>query len=112
MNCQPSRGQAGSCPTPSVQEYFLESQPQSIVLTQGLNGEPLRFPLHVFYCSVALQRGSPVNRGIQRITSSAAAKPWAGPVVVLKFNGSRRQNYTDATTNDLPALSAYFLTFK
>lgn len=115
VNCQMSRKpQVGSCPMPLISEFFPDSggQPQAIVLTQGLNGEPLRFPLHIFYCPVSLQRGTPINRAIHRITSGAAARPWPGPVVVLKFNGSRRQSYSDASTNDLPALSAYFLAFK
>lgn len=103
---------AGTCPTPLISEYFPDGPPQSIVLTQGLNGEPLRFPLHIFYCPVALQRNTPVNRAIYRITSGAAPRAWPGPVLVLKFNGSRRQSYSDASTNDLPALSAYFLAFK
>ncbi|PSS36942.1 hypothetical protein PHLCEN_2v1218 [Hermanssonia centrifuga] len=102
----------GICPTPLVQNYFAESVPNTIILTQGLNGEALRYPLHIWYCPIALQRGSPVNRGINRITSSAAGKPWCGPVIVLKFNGSRRHGYTDAGSNDLPALSAYFLSYK
>ncbi|EMD39168.1 hypothetical protein CERSUDRAFT_47630 [Gelatoporia subvermispora B] len=102
----------GMCPVPQLQEYFPEGMPSTIILTQGLNGEPLRFPLHIWYCPAALQRGSPVNRAIYRITSGAAAKVWCGPVVVLKFNGSRRQGYSDAGSNDLPALSAYFLAYK
>ncbi|KAI0825777.1 hypothetical protein BC629DRAFT_1276764 [Irpex lacteus] len=102
----------GICPMPMVQEYFPESNPHTIILTQGLNGEALRFPLHIWYCPVALQRRGPINRAVQRITSGAAAKPWCGPVVVLKFNGSRRQGYSDAGNNDLPALSAYFLAYK
>lgn len=113
VNCQLTRRpNSSSCPTPLVDSFFQESQPASLVLTQGLNGEPLRFPLHIFYCPLSLQRGQPVNRAIYRITSGAAARNWPGPVVVLKFNGSRRQSYTDASTNDLPALSAYFLAFK
>ncbi|THH15740.1 hypothetical protein EW146_g4771 [Bondarzewia mesenterica] len=113
VNCQPTRTPSqGICPTPIVQQYFPGSQTGSIVLTQGLNGEPLRFPLHVWYSPVALSTGSPVNQAIYRITSGAAAKPWCGPVIVLKFNGSRRQAYSDAGSNDLPALSAYFLAYK
>ena len=113
VNCQLTRKpHSSSCPTPLVNDYFHESSPQALVLTQGLNGEPLRFPLHIFYCPIALQRGNPINRAIYRITSGAAARQWPGPVVVLKFNGSRRQSYSDASTNDLPALSAYFLAFK
>lgn len=113
VHCQPAQTpQQGVCPTPLVQDFFMESQPQAVVLTQGLNGDSLRFPLHLFYCPVSLARGSPVNRSVSRITSNAAPKHWSGPVLVLKFNGSRKQGYADASTNDLPALSAYFLNFK
>ncbi|KZT21198.1 hypothetical protein NEOLEDRAFT_1139836 [Neolentinus lepideus HHB14362 ss-1] len=113
IQCRPQQvPSSGSCPTPLVQNYFPEGQVNNIVLTQGLNNEPLRFPLHLFYCPLSLSRGSPVNRSIFRITSGAAAKAWCGPVIVLKFNGSRRQGYSDAGTNDLPTLSAYFLTYK
>ncbi|KAI0079100.1 hypothetical protein K474DRAFT_729514 [Panus rudis PR-1116 ss-1] len=109
VRCQP-RG-LGVCPVPLVQQYFPESVPSTVILTQGLNGDSLRFPLHIFYCATSLRRGSPVNGPIYRITSGAAPKPWAGPVVVLKFTGTRRQNYSDASSNELPALSNYFLTY-
>ncbi|KAH9943817.1 hypothetical protein B0H21DRAFT_695102 [Amylocystis lapponica] len=113
VQCRPQGSNSqGICPMPLVQNLFTESVPSTIILTQGLNGEPLRFPLHIWYCPTSLQRGSPVNRAIYRITSGAAAKPWCGPVIVLKFNGSRRQGYADAGSNDLPALSAYFLAYK
>jgi len=100
------------CPIPILSSHFGDAEPNSIVLTQGLNGEPLRFPLHLWYDPSLLSKGSPVNRAIFHITSGAAEKPWAGPVVVLKFNGSRRQGYSDAGSNDLPALSAYFLSYR
>ncbi|EIM86480.1 uncharacterized protein STEHIDRAFT_56974 [Stereum hirsutum FP-91666 SS1] len=113
LNCQPPQTPSqGICPTPLVQDYFVGGQANSVVLTQGLNGEPLRFPLHLFYSPVSLSTGAPINRAIYRITSGAAPKAWCGAVVVLKFNGSRRQGYSDAGTNDLPALSAYFLAYK
>ncbi|KAI0048742.1 hypothetical protein FA95DRAFT_1007945 [Auriscalpium vulgare] len=113
VNCQPPQTPPqGICPAPIVQDYFPGGQANSVVLTQGLNGEPLRFPLHLWYSPISLSSGSPINRAIFRITSGAAAKPWCGPVIVLKFNGSRRQGYSDAGSNDLPALSAYFLAYK
>ena len=98
-----------------LSQYFPDapdSRPSDIVLTQGLNQEPLRFPLHIFYCPTALRNGMPVNRAIFHITSGAAPKAWCGPVVAFKFNGSRRHGYTDAGSNDLPALSAYFLAYE
>ncbi|KAI0917836.1 hypothetical protein AcW1_006868 [Taiwanofungus camphoratus] len=113
VQCRPQGiSSQGMCPLPLVQEYFSQSVPSTIILTQGLNGEPLRFPLHIWYCPTSLQRGTPVNRAIHHITSGVATKAWCGPVVVLKFNGSRRQGYADAGSNDLPALSAYFLAYK
>lgn len=112
ISCRPSpKVSQGMCPIPILDAHF-DDQVRDIVLTQGLNGEPLRFPLHVWYAPQLLQKGSPVNRSIFHITSGAADKPWCGPVIVMKFNGSRRQGYSDAGSNDLPALSAYFLSYK
>ena len=112
ISCRPSpKVSQGMCPIPILDAHF-DDQVRDIVLTQGLNGEPLRFPLHVWYSPQLLQKGSPVNRSIFHITSGAADKPWCGPVIVMKFNGSRRQGYSDAGSNDLPALSAYFLSYK
>ncbi|KAJ7483208.1 hypothetical protein FB451DRAFT_1233730 [Mycena latifolia] len=112
VKCRPPHRPAqGLCPIPMLQPYF-DAPPESVVLTQGLNGELLRFPLHVFYSPTALAKGSPINRSIYHITSGAAPKPWYGNVVALKFNGSRRQGYSEAGSNDLPALSAYFLSYQ
>ncbi|KAG9309899.1 hypothetical protein JVU11DRAFT_9931 [Chiua virens] len=118
IKCRPSQVPSqGICPQPLVNGHFVDhtgnqEHSDSIVLTQGLNAEPLRFPLHLWYSPAALSRCAPVNRAIHHITSGAGAKDWCGPVVVLKFNGSRRQGYADAGSNDLPALSAYFLAYK
>ncbi|KAK0189218.1 uncharacterized protein ARMOST_06726 [Armillaria ostoyae] len=113
VTCRPShKPTEGICPVPMVHNHFPDGLSEGIVLTQGLNGEPLRFPLHLWYSPTALQKSSPVNRAIYHITSGAAPKAWCGAVIVLKFNGSRRQGYADAGSNDLPALSAYFLAYK
>jgi hypothetical protein len=113
VNCEPSRMPVqGACPTPLIQGHFPGGQANSFILTQGLNGEPLRFPLQLWYSPGALAANGPINQAIFRITSGAAAKPWCGPVVVLKYSGSRRQGYADAGSNDLPALSAYFLAYR
>ena len=113
IDCLPSLAtKEGSAPMPLLDHYMPEGRPEGIVLTQGLSGEPLRFPLHLWYSPTALSRCKPVNRAIYHITSGAARKAWCGTVVVLKFNGSRRLGYSDAGSNDLPALSAYFLAYK
>ncbi|KAH8832833.1 hypothetical protein DL96DRAFT_1583556 [Flagelloscypha sp. PMI_526] len=106
---QPSRG---ITPIANVARYFPDGPPSDLVLTVGLNGEIMRFPLHLWYCPNSMERGSPQNRAVRQITAGAAQKPWCGPVVVLKYNGARRQGYFDASANDLPPLSAYFLEYK
>lgn len=112
VRCRPpQRRSDGRCPVPALQPYF-DAPPDNVVLTQGLNGEPLRFPLHIFYSSSALNRSSPVNRAIYHITSGAAPKAWCGNVVAFKFNDALRKGYMNAGSNDLPALSAYFLSYQ
>ncbi|KAI0294323.1 hypothetical protein B0F90DRAFT_1757554 [Multifurca ochricompacta] len=113
VNCEPPRTPSqGTCPMPLIHQHFPGGEANNVVLTQGLNGEPLRFPLQLWYSSSALASNGPINQAIFRITSGAAPKPWCGLVMVLKYNGSRRQGYSDAGSNDLPALSAYFLAYK
>lgn len=99
----------GPCPSPIIEGWFPHGRPSSLTLTQGLNQESLRFPLQVYYDAEALSRSHPINRSVYRITSGQAPRPWHGAVVVLKYSGTRRQCYADASLNDLPALSAYFL---
>ncbi|KAJ7333230.1 hypothetical protein DFH08DRAFT_880893 [Mycena albidolilacea] len=109
VRCRPSqRPSHGRCPVLALQPYF-DAPPDNVVLTQGLNGEPLRFPLHIFYSSSALGKSSPVNRAIYHITSGAVPKAWCGNIVAFKFNGARCQGFTDTVSSDLPALSTYFL---
>ncbi|KAJ7846510.1 hypothetical protein B0H13DRAFT_2093017 [Mycena leptocephala] len=98
-------------PIPLLRPYF-DAPPDSIVLTQGPSGELLCSPLHVFYSPTALTKGTPISRCIHHITSGAATKPWYGNVVAFKFNGPRRQGHTEAGSNDLPALAAYFLSYQ
>ena len=112
VKCRPPRHPTRNlCPIPQLQPYF-DAALDSIVLMQGPSGELLRSPLHVFYSPTALTKGAPINHCIHQITSGAAAKPWYGNVVMLKFNGPRRHGYTEAGSSDLPALSAYFLSYQ
>ncbi|KAJ7482158.1 hypothetical protein B0H11DRAFT_1723784 [Mycena galericulata] len=107
IECQPPQPPSqGMCPVPCLQSYF-DAPPASIVLTEGLNNEPLHFPLHIFYSDIALAEASPINRAIYHLTLRTP-KPWYGNVVVLKFNGARCQGYSEADANDLPVLSAFF----
>lgn len=81
----------------------------SMIITHGVGGAPLRFPLHLFYGTNSFGDGSPVNQVIARMTAGRSTYQWAGNIVALKFSGSRRQGYTDATYNDVAPLIASFL---
>ncbi|KAG8951850.1 hypothetical protein FRC04_005542 [Tulasnella sp. 424] len=72
----------------------------SMIITHGVGGAPLRFPLHLFYGTNSFGDGSPVNQVIARMTAGRSTYQWAG---------SRRQGYTDATYNDVAPLIASFL---
>ncbi|KIY52969.1 hypothetical protein FISHEDRAFT_34435 [Fistulina hepatica ATCC 64428] len=99
-------------PVPVINPWFPRDTPQSIVLTKGVSGDTLRYPLELWFLPTALRDKKPTNRAVAHITAGAAAKPWYGSVLVLKFNGTRRSAYADAGPNDIPALSAYFLAYK
>jgi hypothetical protein len=107
VRCRPARK---GCPVPEIDPYFPKDEtPESIVITRDINGESLRFPLHLWYSDMSLRRGHPVNCAICNIATGAAKRRWCGPAVVLKFADARRANYAEAGSNELPVLSAYFL---
>ncbi|KAK6992873.1 Hif prolyl hydroxylase [Favolaschia claudopus] len=99
------------CPVPMLRDYF-DVPPDNIILTQGLNGETIRYPLHVFCSPTALSVATPKNRAIDHITADQACKPFSGNVVALKFRGTYLLTYTDAIKSDLVHLSAYFHSFR
>lgn len=77
VKCNPTTSATRqSCPAPLINSYFPESTPASLILTQGLNQEPLRFPLQVWYCPVSMARASPPNKAVHRITSGQMRKTW------------------------------------
>src|ERR1700728_1789716 len=97
---------------PIFDSYMPGEQPNHLVLEWGLNGEPLRRPLQIWYSSKALTRCKPINRVVSYITSNMAHKLWYGTVIALRFTGSRKEKYSDAGAFDLPALSAYFMGYR
>ncbi len=99
-----------SCPTPLVDEWFCGSTPAIRLLTTGKGTTALRRPLQVWYCPASEARESPVNRAVMRLMSRDDDVVWYGPVVVMKFRGPRRKDYTDADRRELPRLSKFFRT--
>jgi len=79
------------CPTPLLDQYFDNHQVHAIVLTQGLNGEPLWFPLHVWYARLhpAIKRTTNEAEGIQAILRRKQVF-WA-PSMMRRRNTTNRQ---------------------
>lgn len=97
--------------TPRVREH-MKAGPHdaigSLTIETGISeGAPLRYPLQVFY-----SRGGPtsqlVNQAVLSLSKGQATQA-GGSIVVLKYSGTRRQGYIDATFNDLPTLVSYFI---
>ncbi|KAF8605846.1 hypothetical protein BDV93DRAFT_521207 [Ceratobasidium sp. AG-I] len=86
------------------------SEIASLPVSSGVGGEPLRFPLQVFFRSNFLTDGSRSNYSIDSLTHGKSRHDWRGPVVALKYSGSRLSSYTNITMSDLPPL-VYFLTY-
>ncbi|KAJ7841645.1 hypothetical protein B0H13DRAFT_2099522 [Mycena leptocephala] len=108
VKCRPPRHPTRNrCPIPQLQPYF-DAPPDSIVLTQARAASSCA--LHFMYLLAYRPHEGVSNQPLHSPHHlGAAPKPWYGNVVAFKFNGSRRQGYTEAGSNDLPALSAYFL---
>jgi len=106
-------------PLPLLQTYFPElnmttgsegkSYPESVILTKGLNGSTLHKPLHIWYSLLSLETAADQNYAVMGLSSIAAERPWYGPVLVLKFTGSKLDGYCDASLDpDLITLTGYF----
>ncbi|CAE6381670.1 unnamed protein product, partial [Rhizoctonia solani] len=87
-----------------------ESEVSSMIITKGVGGETLRFPLHIFFRTHFLTDGSRTNTSVYGLTHGQANYQWKGPVVALKFTGTRQSAYTSISMSDLPPL-VYFMTY-
>jgi hypothetical protein len=78
----------------------------SVVLTHGLNGEPLRFPLHLFYVPESLAKGTPVNRSIYKLTNGLAPRKWSGNVSLslrlVSFHSSQTLHFFHSFSSPSP----------
>lgn len=102
--CPPS---PNTRPRLAVSEYFHDEEPDEIIVYNGLCGKSLRFPLQILVSRNAGNKSAPVNRAISNITSSVSL--WYGVVLVFRFSGTRKLDYSNASENDLPNIFAYFI---
>jgi hypothetical protein len=82
----------------------------SRICLQDVGGSFLSFPYQIFFRNGFLCDGSPINIGIRSLHPDIG-HPWAGNIVILKFNGSRRQGYRDMELGDIPTIAQFFRTY-
>ncbi|KAG9081084.1 hypothetical protein FRC06_005836 [Ceratobasidium sp. 370] len=80
-------------------------------IIRNVGGEPLRYPLRVFFRDRFLQDGSPINQTVNALTHGGARHAWAGNIVVLKWSGSRRQGYANMNLGDLHVIASWLLAY-
>ncbi|KAI0711622.1 hypothetical protein C8Q76DRAFT_769423 [Earliella scabrosa] len=95
-------------PEPQLQSIVTDSIPTEALIEGGISGSLLRFPLSIWYCTTSFQRGGPLNRAVERLVGQCVHRAWYGPVVLLKYGGSRRRQFAGVHGYDLPVLAAYF----
>ncbi|KAI0710256.1 hypothetical protein C8Q76DRAFT_625246 [Earliella scabrosa] len=77
-----------------AERYVLDSS--------GLDRVEVRYPLDIWFSRRAMSSGAPLNCPVQLLCGgNSAARRWCGTVVVLRFNGVRRQSYVSVTARDL-----------
>ena len=73
-----------------------------------LNGLEIRYPLDIWFSRRAMASGSPLNCPIHLLCGgNSSVRRWCGTLVVLRFNGVRRQSYVSVTACDLDLLMKY-----
>ncbi|CAE6413254.1 unnamed protein product [Rhizoctonia solani] len=88
----------------------IGERPGHTLCLRDIGGSTLSFPYAIFFRRNFLNDGSALNGGIMRLNADISY-PWAGNIVVLKFNGSRRQGYRDIDFSDLPTIAQFFRTY-
>jgi hypothetical protein len=111
ITCERSRGgYKYNCPAPQLDVYFRVKGTVvgSLDVTIGFNGVPLRRPLKLWYCTASMREATWPNRSIQNTINGNQENVWHGPVVAMKFNGTRRRSFASAGFHDLVNLSHFF----
>ena len=88
----------------------LGTSTQSELHLTDLGGSPRNQPYQIFFRRYFRQDGSPINLAIKNLHPNIEY-PWAGTVVVLKFDGSRRERYRHTEPHDISRIAEFFLTY-
>lgn len=100
---------------PLIHRWIDSRAAANVVITKGLTGDDLRYPLDVWYDRTAYQAGGSRNGAVDVLCQSTVHqdwKEWSGNAVVLKFAGCRKQAYRDVNELDLYILAMYFTSLR
>ncbi|QRV83252.1 MYND Zn-finger protein [Ceratobasidium sp. AG-Ba] len=91
-------------------ELNLGNSPASVFCIKGVGGSSLSRPYQVFFRNSFLKDGSPINLAVKSLHPEITY-PWAGNMVVFKFDGSRREKYEHMEPSDLVQIAQFFRTY-
>ena len=85
--------------------------PTSVVSLKGVGDRLLRFPLQLYFeiAPNMMSKSSARLNECARALTGGTDHPWKGNIVVLKFNGSRRQAYMDVEDPDISRVAHFLL---
>ncbi|KDN42694.1 hypothetical protein RSAG8_06651, partial [Rhizoctonia solani AG-8 WAC10335] len=96
---------------PDLSPVFGTSEPVAIdnlSVTSHVDGTPLSRPLQVFFRNTFRVDSSPLNQCLHNMVRGGAIPyPWAGDIVVLKFSGTRCEDYCNIRDENIPPLVYY-----
>lgn len=91
-------------------ELGLGDQPDHEICLTDVGGSQLSFPYQIFFRRSFRTDGSPINMCV-RALHPEIVYPWAGNLVIFKYNGSRRQMYRHIDLSDLPQIVQFLRTY-
>ncbi|QRV83257.1 MYND Zn-finger protein [Ceratobasidium sp. AG-Ba] len=91
-------------------ELNLGNWPASVFCIRDVGGSSLSRPYQVFFRNSFLKDGSPINLAVKSLHPEITY-PWAGNIVVFKFDGSRRERYGHMEPSDLVQIAQFFRTY-
>lgn len=106
---QVSRQLPSRRPLPHLRPFFPDGIPSEMILREGLQDIPLRFPFSIWFCETSFRQGSPRNRAVDCLCPIPLRRPWYGPVIVLKYSGTTCTMFADISPLDRATLVAYFM---
>ena len=97
---------------PKLEPFLGYKLADELIISVGLLGARLRYPLSVWFPVDAPLQYSPINESLASLVenkTSEVRRPWYGTAVVLKYSGTRRSRYVNMTEYDLGGLASYYM---